>query len=401
MKIDAQNIDDLELVGDKWDIMIWQERYVNDGSPTGLTWKNSSSAATCPRHGAPAYYLPLVPADDTDAEQLGLVPAFFHSGFYRIPVHPDCLGLLSIERRASLWRPRMEFMLASQTASPRTALVRTDGWNGFVKLNYPMVLGRYPRELSKMKAQHALNISLRLSSGNDRQATFAFWPETGAIGLRPKGGDKGYYVVFRDLSPLGPLCHKMIPWCSLTAATCYYTMEWEPIILTLARRYGGLHWVLQNVVRSFASSFWHSVKNFALWPEPHAQNVVLGINDDGTTSIFWRDCEGFLFDPEIGTNDSDGLRMLGADSREREMKRSYRYDQVFGHYCIEPLIARLEGLFPSARAAVVAEVKQIAREAIEEIGIPILPSECCWQMPMAMPGSQRLNYREVHNVQYR
>lgn len=195
--------------------MVLLERFRNDGSPTGFTWKKSSSVATCPRKSARWFALPLLPFAARDVRCYGEIPSIFQTGDRVLyPLHPDCVQLLSLSSHKKLIHSSPSPLLVSPTASPRTVLIKETTWRGFAKLDYPFVLGRFPRALYGPKLVHGLEISNYLVRIRASEAGICHFPEVGALEVQMSETRKSG-VVFRSYLPTGPHVDKCFTFVSV------------------------------------------------------------------------------------------------------------------------------------------------------------------------------------------
>lgn len=382
--------------------MVVRERYVNDGSPTGLTWLNSSSAATCPRRGPRHFALPLLRVSGTEVEVVGTPPSVFTGpGHHRFPVHPDCVQMLGpIMHRRLVMDDAPDYLVAMPTASPRTVfLSSSEMWAGFIKLDYPLVLGRYARELFGEKLTHSLAVSSRLQAHDTISNGVFHFPEFASMEIVAENGRRSG-ALFRSAVPTGETKPEMFCMCSLFARD-YFDSTAEAIVVTLARRFGGVSWVTERVVEPLLASFWTMVTRHGIWPEAHAQNVVVGVDADGTTSVYWRDCQGMWFDAELGAEADRSYHVMrgGADAPAR---RSFLYDWMLGRYVLEPLLRASEPLAENVVETLTAHVRATTRRlAGAVLADGLVPKDIAFEFPLRPPEGERLTLQATSNVPYR
>ncbi|MBI5275982.1 MAG: hypothetical protein HY854_05925 [Burkholderiales bacterium] len=383
------------------DKMILLERFRNDGSPTGLTWSNSSSAATCPRKAPAVFALPLLEIPQSDCDVLGEIPLLFRNDDnLRVPIHPDVVHLLSRSHHASLATTRLQPLLVAPTASPRTVLVNEASWIGFVKLDYPLVLGRFSRELWGVKLRQGLGVSELLLQRRAYEFGLYHLPETGVIEYSADSGRRAG-VLFREPLAIGASYEMLIPFFALFSEDYLTPDDRTPLVVTLANRYGGPDWILRHVVLPLVASFWGFVGEFGLWPEPHAQNVLLGLTADGSTCIVWRDCQGFRFDRHLTSSDPPVLGMKSIEGPDAAEQRSLIYDWTLGRYLLDPLISAVETSFLGERERLIRQIVEATRRNLGRMGKPLLPEGHSYSMSLAPPQGRRLLATEQVGVKYR
>ena len=379
--------------------MVLLERYANDGSPTGLTWENSSSDPTCPRMGSRRYVLERVPLWPAECETQGSIPEPFDGTPLLFPVHPDCVRLLPPDLRSRIICSGLDDMLVTPTSSPRTVYFESMTWSGFLKLDYPLRLGRFSRELCGDKLWQGIHVSNVLMSQDATGVGLFHFPETGAIECNFGGRNSG--ALFRAGRPTGPGYDQYLPFPSLWSMD----IRQDAPAATLPRlmdRFGGLDWAIARVVLPLVDSFWKLVTTFSLWPEAHAQNVTLGLNDDGTTGIIWRDCQGFRLDNRASAcrPGLERCRRLGSSVLDASQRASYIYDWLLGHYIFDQIGQSLTTISTEAAGIVRNAVRERTNEALD-CSPDLLPRGTRFVMGLQAPGGSFLPFLEDANLHYR
>jgi len=401
MKRDWDHFSGTEEKLNKIEMMILLERFVNDGSPTGLTWKNSSSFATCPRKSAKCFLLPLLKVKKEICSVTGSLPPQFIDEQVLFPVHPDCVHLLDPAFHKQLvWDPYRP-LLVMPTSSPRTVFCSSSGWNGFVKLDYPFVLGRFPRELNREKLSHGVAVSSLLLKERADECGVYHFPETGTIEIQ-SSSQRRAGALFREGLETGPGYDQYLSFCSLFGSD-YFAPENEPILLKLANGFGGLDWISSSVIQPLLESFWKLVTKFGMWPEPHAQNIVLGVNASGETGIIWRDGQGFWFDYEMKARDMLGPmnRVMTIEDPERQRRRSFIYDWTLGTYVLDPIIKASTSRYHKATVQLTEVIRTVTLDVLTSIAEELLPSGRAYGMSLAEPQGKHLPLSELEEVRFR
>lgn len=347
--------------------MLELERFTNDGSPTGLTWSHSSSPGTCPRRSARSFALPLLRVAPNECWSQGLPGDFVEKAEVLFPIHPDCVHLLSRSLHQRLLQDRRRPLLVMPTGSPRTVFALEGRWRGFVKLDYPPVLGRFSRALCGQKLRQGLAVSEALLSQEAAKQAVYHFPETGACEISAEPARRAG-ALFRDAHPTGPEYDELVPVCSLFARDWFDTeRKTEPLVKRLAQKRGGVDWISNALILPLVKSFWTLVTRFGLWPEAHAQNIVVGFKSGEVAGIVWRDGQGFWMDPLFWRGAPDPrIRSLPAEAQDATARRSFLFDNIFSQYVLEPLIAGCAGLALGAEQFLVAEVARFSRAVLAE-----------------------------------
>lgn len=384
--------------------MTLSERFVNDGSPTGLTWTHSSSTPTCPRRSARSFLLPILRVEHKDCRIIGEIPDFFTSRFFRFPVHPDCVPNLTKEQHRQLvFEPELP-MVVVPSASPRTVFVNCDDYSGFLKLDYPFVLGRYARHLFGPKLDHGYLVSKELSDKAAESMGIFHFQEIGALEVIISNGKRSG-VLFRKALPTGRSWPRYYSFCSLFGDNYFEEPRESPAILVQeALAHGGLEWILNQVIRPLVTSFWQLVTTFGFWPEAHAQNIVLGIDSSGNTAVIWRDCQGMFVDMEVRKTSlpSAPYHSLTAGNDTTLQKRSFLYDWILGHYVLDPIRELCDNWWAGSGKRVQGMAKHVTTELLGSADLRyVLPQGVMYCLSMEAPGDKHLEYLREYNPVYR
>lgn len=384
--------------------MVLNERYINDGSPTGLTWKNSSSPATCPRKGPRTFALPLLRVPSKQCLFSGTIPPAFELGNDQVlfGVHPDCVHLLSNELYSQLIFDPVPPVMVMPTASPRTVLLKYKDWVGFLKLDYPFVLGRFPRDLNADKLNHGVFVSSLLEARNAKDHGIYYFPESGAIEIQAST-DRRSGMLFREGYVAGPQFSEYITFCSLFSQNYFSDNHYQTLLVKLSQQYGGMTWIWQMILRPLLESLWKLVLEFGLWPEAHAQNIILGINNDGSTGIIWRDGQGFRCDEEFSPSPTGACRsrVLRSIDPDRFHRRSFFYDWTLGHYVLDPLLDAADESYPQAKKYLMNLIIEFTRTSVGKVPFKVFPQDEAYGMSLEEPKGRFLPIEKVGRIIYR
>lgn len=383
------------------------ERYVNDGSPTGLTFSNSSSDCTSPFLGTPSIVLPIVWIDVEKVLLIGETSFFAPQidGMIAVPVHPDCWKWVEINLRVN--RDNTSCVLVEPTSSPRTLLYVENDNIIYIKLHYPMALGRFSSDLTGEKITIPLKISEFLSRAENLLPEINFLPEIGGLETEifvnaPRGNKTG--VVYRSSTPVQNIkLERMFPFFSLFAKNCYPVLEDVLINMLIRDIDNKAEFIIKNIIDPLLASFWAFVTQYGLWPEAHAQNIILGISENGEFHIIWRDLQGFYRETNIELPINIHLgdaqyHLLPKDPLELIKKRSHLYDGYLGLYCLEPLLSVMDA---KTRKTVKSFIVEKTRAQLSSSGINF-PEGKWFAMPAQAPRpGEWLELQEYSNPIYR
>lgn len=148
------------------------EQFINDGSPSGFTFKSIPPEYDPRSQGEIA--VPVVQVAGSELRSVGDLSPVFGPG--EMPVHPAGLGI------PGLPEPH-RFLTCSPTASVRTVATRVPSGVWHVKLSYPGVLGRVRRDLPWAKAVAGVENFEVIDRETGGDETFGVMPEVGCRSL--------------------------------------------------------------------------------------------------------------------------------------------------------------------------------------------------------------------------
>ncbi|WP_160050490.1 hypothetical protein [Nocardiopsis sp. FR4] len=333
--------------------LMFLERHANDGSPNRLSFVNGPSAGYSPRFGLPDFEVPLVTTPAAELEVYGDNRSNMASmcrTMNSIPIHPDSIGYYFADGREFSVRARVR---AVPSASGRTLLVADDYVNSlWLKLSYPGVLGRFGSGLDRRKVQHSLAVCNILTAESIPHLA----ERSGLVmlgGAMPQLG-----CIFRDVAPscVQGEIDSMVPLFSLLSRYADEKVDlWGFANIDRQDPKDTTAWLLDNLIFPLLESYWNVCVRTGLMPEMHAQNILLA-RQLGKVLIVYRDCQGFVGDPEYLR--STPMVQTISESRVFE-ERSRRYDDFMSQYVLMPLILRsallgtvsVDQLLDSIRAA--------------------------------------------------
>jgi hypothetical protein len=148
-------MDARKLFQDKLSIFLHLERYVNNGSPTGWTDRNKTSASTNPFTGQDRFSLLEFDVSDVDNFLIGKKHALFDRPINY--AHPDSNKSENLARAQLTTYP--SDIIVSPTSGGRTMLLRNEKHEGYLKLTYESRIGRVDRQLKLKLCQSSIEAS--------------------------------------------------------------------------------------------------------------------------------------------------------------------------------------------------------------------------------------------------
>jgi len=352
---------------------VYLEQQVNDGSPSGFTTVHQVTARFRPQlcnvFSLPAYFIPGSSSEAFTAEPSLEIKHAIEEFNQKVLfcLHPDLKKLLGYSE------PEKEISV-SPTASSRTVVTRDTPFPFFIKLHYEGLLGRVHRKLSRKRVLGASLISQDLdylAKNGTLSDSFAYLPESYSLVTRFM--DKEIGVTYREYRPR-PMRQKrvMIPVFSLFSGD-----RQKPDCPTLLAQYlcdyEKRYEKFQEMVRLLIEAFRTITLDGGLWPENHAQNILLEMDSSGVPRrVIHRDL--YEFYPDIQRRQRNGLTTQGfrkyldinEDERLYYAQKSYLFDFKFGEYVLTPLIRDFCANFSWQIDKVIQDTKDIFRESSPE-----------------------------------
>lgn len=336
------------------ELLIFLDRYVNDGSPSGFTEKYKTSDNTDPFGTQKCFSLCFTDVNHKDfyTYPLGhkLENPLLDGRFYFHPdmkSHPDLSGCaMHEETRFSV----------SPTSSFRTVKMLSETDSDYIKLHYDGIIGRINRKLTAKKAIAGVEISNFIKSGinnNILSDSFCILEEPSALIFntsRSSKEDKSWGMVIRKEKPYGKRADKikyivpLFSFWSKDRARPNKTVLGE----LLLRRWGSnaKHNYTTKILIPLLDSYFELLVNFGFQNEYNAQNILIGF-DANMQDVFVinRDMMGIEKDLHLRQRmglsldfDSYPYKILKADDPLGCVRHSFAFDFKACHYVLMPLI---------------------------------------------------------------
>lgn len=322
----------------------YMERLVNNGSPSGFSFKYTTTQETSPLYVS-QYNICTLKQDNGQIHKLGQLPSLFEKKYpHLFFMHPD-------------WKHVPQSIYVSDTdiaviptSSSRTVKLLNDDY--YIKMCYPGILGRITRELKTQHINSSIDITnilneLLLKKSCPKQ--LSFFPEKGGKIYKYLDNEIGY--VIRDAKPVGKNVENII---SLIPAFSLYSKDRLnndiPIILQILDNHNNkLDFLLEQLLFPIIDCYFYCVLNAGIQPEMHSQNFLIGLDYNlNISSIVFRDLESFDKDMDliktINPNTcikSYPFKCIDSSQYNYKIKHSFMFDHKLGEYFFDQLINTL------------------------------------------------------------
>lgn len=391
--------------------LLYMERYVNDGSPSGFTWINQTSPKTAPLGEEEFFFLDRL-ITEKPVEKIGRLPRYLKQfGENSIFIHPDMyeqydkLGC-KIER---------DCIKVCPTSSSRT--VKLLDFSGYIKLNYNGIIGRIDRSLTETHANFSVEMTKFLGEILKIPVfeKLTFFPEPGALVYKNEGKNINMGLVCRDEEVYGISADKIsfiIPAFSFFAQD--RIQEDEFLLIQLVERSGKTpeKYLLNELIYPIIDNYFNLLLYAGLQPEWHAQNLLLGIDRNySVVSLIMRDLESIDIDQTLQSRlgirkifKSYPYKYLNEQQYNYQIKHSFMYDFKLGEYIFNPFIKCICQHYRLDEKVFEHNIQEYADQYIEKLPDDFFPANGRWysfaNVIVDRSQSER-PYIENENVKYR
>jgi hypothetical protein len=391
------------------------ERYLNSGSPSGLSQRYTTSERTQPRSSTPSFELSIIRfGDDVALEDVGdRCDRYITDGC--MLVHPDMLQSTYLPERSVY---SIEGTVAvAPTASGRTVLVL--GADYFVKLAYLEYLGRLVRHINREMVLSACEVTKQLVLAlESKRVTPAFGilkESSGRIAHIPKGGLGSsiaslpmnanscyeWGVLFREFRPF-PYANDrelLIPFFALFSEEFdpriggAAAVQDTPLIIQLFEKQNKsiVEFLLENILFPLFNTYFDALLSAGIELEAHAQNMLLAIDTRfAVRRIVCRDFESAGRDIPVMEHVGIPYSLHGDYKcntiRPREpghkyekyyITHSFMFDFKLGEYLVTPLLDVVNRYCPFDGAALTKKLKEFNRQFIDRLPAGFFPPDWC------------------------
>jgi siderophore synthetase component len=244
----------------------------------------------------------------------------------------------------------------SPSSSTRTLFVQEPGPPHAVKVHFPFKVSRYTRKMRDEVIEQAVNVSRELQSGiGHMDGRFAFLREVIGVAhqnLQPdsaRGENWGYLV--RDMIPFpnSGAERPLIPAFALYGKD-FFDPHQPPLLYDLIGERDPLATVLQTIMLPIVRHWTAAFRHFGYIIEPHGQNVLLEVDEEGAISrIVHRDLSVGI---DMRRRRDLGLpeETLNAYNRTEDGAFcSITYDRFMGGHFFDRLVAACLEKYPGLR----------------------------------------------------
>ena len=358
------------------DTYLYLERYVNNGSPSGFTDKNTTSEMTRPFGSNKSFYLYGVSFDEIDYSfDYGKKPDGFK---WDMLLHPDMIDMLPN-------LPKCQALEVSPTASSRTVRVLDNEW--FVKLAYKKMIGRIDRTINCCHAQSSVEVSSLIEQSIDAHelpSTFFFLREPFARVISYKGDVWG--IIMREAAPYpyDSSIKIQIPAFALFSKDRLHPEE-ESLLVQLIRFKSPKNiedYLLEQFLIPLYDCYFMLLIRCGLQLECHAQNCLFAFNEKmDVIGVVEKDAESI--DKDIPLMESIGkgelitpmdYKCLHKTDYNYYIMHSFMFDFKLGQYLISPIIDEVSRFFPIDISYIETTIKHHNRQYIEMLPQDFFPS---------------------------
>lgn len=380
-------------------VLQYLERYVNDGSPSGFTEINKTSAPTDPFGLQPWFHLYVCHGPHAWFHTYGEVPKWPAEALYQdadwILVHPDmvedtdlCVPELSVAL--------LDTIRVVPTASARTVQFKDTPGKDYAKLHYNRILGRINRALTYKKAVAGPELSefvIDAINSGKLDSRLTLLPETGARVMIIHQGERlvEWGMVWRSHKPYGPVASSLrylIPFFSLFSTDRLSPYD-PPLLVQLIEvaHVSPVDFLLNCLIAPIIGGYFSLVRQIGLQPEWNAQNLLVGLDSNlNIISIVMRDLGEI--EKDLTIRDSLGLpnnfashpyKCISAEQGDiYYMRHSFQFDFKLGEYILEPLIGLLSITYGVNAPYLQSAAKGIAQPFMDDLPTDFFPRNGMW-----------------------
>ncbi len=273
---------------------LYLERTVNDGSPSGYEHKDMPQKYR-PPDGEASFERPCIYPSSGKLTAMGQKVPYELGAGLKFPLHPVAFNK---------YLPPNTFDKARviPTSSARTVFIYSNHETNShcLKLDYPDILGRFPRLLDFRRVSSALRISQDLDLSSDSLSGLRFMAEPSALLWRPRHGDHMHEVgcLVRAMPPeLSENREKrLIPVFSLFSTDSKRPNEPPILWQYIGNCGGGDYCLLDNILIPIIKSWATLAVQFGHLSQWNSQNLLLLLSSDESLELIFRELQGTYCD---------------------------------------------------------------------------------------------------------
>jgi hypothetical protein len=345
------NLKDIEASPDE--SLIYLDRYVNDGSPSGFTEINRTSPMTDPFSMNRDFNLFAVESEEKNFKIYGSLPINIPLENNQFYIHPDMVNHTDLKGCKLI---KQDHFTVSPTSSCRTVKILSDSCGDYVKLHYDGIIGRVNRNLKTYRAMSGVEISKiikeNLADGTLPDFLSIYEEPFAKIFLNPleKNENAFWGMVWRFEKPFGKKSETIkftVPLFSLWSVDRVNKQE-EIFGRQLFNHWGtnAKQVFVDELLLPILNSYFELIVKLGLQNEYNSQNLLIGFDDDWKPqSLIFRDLMGI--EKDIDIRNSLGLRnrfdtyqykLISSYDPLYSIRHSFAFDFKVCKYVIEPLI---------------------------------------------------------------
>lgn len=343
------------------------ERYVNDGSPSGFEL------------GLPEEYnplsknkyieIPLIYEDWTKHIQIGKLPPLLIKDTFQVPflIHPYVAK--NLPQFNQLQSSSSEFIHAQPTASGRTVLWSDNqNYNWFIKLHFPLKLGRFNRDLNLFHWISILERSRELFTfASSFPHKLGFFHDFGGTFYQSPNNNLNFGTIFRESIPRPRLDNLslLIPSFSLFANSRIYNRKQSILADFLSHYRVDEDQFLSLFIYPLIDTYIYLINNLGMIPEFNAQNVLYEFDlKNKSNRIILRDTGDCFIDFDIRERENLHTSFCSyktLDARKHKdvfQRRSFAFDFKLSYYILHPLLNEYSTLKQTSLKILYNKVKE-------------------------------------------
>jgi hypothetical protein len=339
----AKSLNEEEL----FHLYLFLERYINDGSPSGFDLGLAEKYS--PFNKERFIEVPVVLDERTKHLQIGTVPCSFNMGDDQVPflIHP-LLGE-EIEEFRNLISRSDKKLKVEPTASGRTVLWEDEENNKwFIKLHFPLKLGRFNRELNLFRWLSTLERSRELfSTIHLFPESLGFLYDSGGTFYQGQKDNLNFGTLFREATPrpLSVQRNILIPSFSLFAVKRNNGRKQSVLADFIDEIKADDEQFLSLFIYPLIDSYIFLTNKLGIIPEYNAQNLLYEYDlKQNKTRMILRDIGDCFIDFAIRTREGLHTNFCSYKTLDPEkhsdvyQRRSFAFDFKLSNYILLPLI---------------------------------------------------------------
>lgn len=368
--------------------LIYLDRYVNDGSPSGFTEKNKTSPETDTFSLIPSFNLFTIEDDENNFMIYGSLKQNIPLKSNQFYVHPD---MINHEDLIGFVLKKEYSFDVSPTSSFRTVKILSNTYDDYIKLHYPKKIGRIYRHLDTKRAIAGVEISKIIKEALTKNILSDFisiYEEPFAkIFQNPNiKNEQDYWgMVWRSAKPFGVKSKSIefiIPLFSFWS-TDRQQINDETFGSQLIKVWGdnAEEKFIKQLLVPILDTYFELLVKLGLQNEYNAQNILIGFDKSwNVISIILRDMMGI--EKDLGIRKSLGLsttfdsypyKVISPEDTLYFKRHSFTFDFKVCEYVIEPLVKLAENCGLAKRKDIIQIMKDRTNFWIQQLPTNFFP----------------------------